>query len=63
MSSLYEMEQVVKDAEATLRKADNIANQMGRLIEGRLRHVNSYTLKKLKRELKSFNIHTGVWND
>lgn len=63
MLSLYELQQAVNDAQATLRRADILSDQMGKLIEGRLRHVNSYTLKKLKRELKSFNIHTGVWND
>lgn len=56
-----EMVEAVAEAKRTLSAADNQLCAMVELITGRLRNSNAsgYYLKKLKRELKSFNIHTG----
>ena len=60
-----EMHQAVKDAEATRARADLHVRKMADLCAGRLRkgNVSAYVLKKLKRELRDFNIHTGYWKD
>ena len=49
------------DAENTLAKADEIANQMARILVRRLRRVDGYLLENLKRELRSYNMQTGEW--
>lgn len=56
-----EMRQAVQEAEYTLRAADNVTAQMGRLIQSRLRQCDTSTLEEMKRELRDFNIHTGQW--
>jgi hypothetical protein len=56
-----DMMRAVNDAELTLRRADRTAETRARLLPGRLRNVNRYTLEKLKRELRDFNAHTGKW--
>lgn len=52
-------------AEEDIRQADMATRHAASLIAGRLRIANvSYSvLKMLKRELKSYNIQTGVWSD
>jgi hypothetical protein len=49
------------EAKNQLDAADSICNDMAEMLCGRLLKVSSYELKKLKRELRDFNIHTGVW--
>lgn len=61
MTSLYEMERAIADASATISNADTLATRMAGMIRRRLRHVPSYILKDLKKELRDFNIHTGQW--
>jgi len=39
------------------RRADRFVE----MLAGNLRHVSGYRLKKLKRELGDFNMHTGRW--
>ena len=56
-----EMRQAVSEARQTLSAADDVANAMAILLEGRLRKVNDWNLKKLKAELRDFNAHTGKW--
>lgn len=60
-----EFRQAVNDAEYTLRAADSVADDMAQLLEGRLRQVHSWrgiqSLKRIKRELRNFNITTGQW--
>jgi hypothetical protein len=41
--------------------SDEYASRMAQLIEGRLRKVSPHILKRLKRELRDHNIHTGQW--
>lgn len=58
---LTDMENAIEEAETILRRADMTASKMARLLTGRLRKVNTWILKDLKRELKDFNAHTGEW--
>jgi hypothetical protein len=58
-----EMIGAIEDAEITLRSADNVAKRLARVLPGRLRHCDAYTLKRLKRELRDFNITTGEWKE
>ena len=53
----------VIDAEHTIRMADIATRKVAYLIRGRLRSgdVPSSVLEDLKRELRDFNIHTGMW--
>ena len=37
------------------------AELMTLLISGDLRNLSAYPLRKLKKELKNYNIHTGRW--
>jgi len=57
--------EAVSDAKITIERADNVIDKIARLISGRLRsaQVSASALKKLKRELRNFNIHTGTWKD
>lgn len=43
--------------------ADSVANEMADIIQGRLRKVSTWKLKKLKRELSQFNANTGKWKE
>ena len=64
MTGLYEMEQAVREARETLSNADRVALSLARLLQGRLRKVDSkYVLSQLKRELHDFNSVTGKWRD
>lgn len=56
-----EMRLAVSKAKDQLRAADDTANSMGILLVGRLKHVNQYTLKNLKRELRDFDMTKGEW--
>ena len=56
------MRQAVVEAEYTLKAADNTATTMGRLLIGRLRRVKDpLVLDELKKELRDFNMNTGIW--
>jgi hypothetical protein len=58
-----EMSKAVNGAKIELERADDVASQMARILEGRLRKVDSWTLKKLKREIAKFNMRTSRWTD
>ena len=60
---IFSMRREINQAGNVLRNADSVANDIAQLLPGRLKHVDSYTLKKLKTELKNFNAHTGTWKD
>jgi hypothetical protein len=52
----------VEQAKDQLDAADSVANNMAKLLGGRLRKVYSRSvLADLKRELSDFNIQTGKW--
>jgi len=55
--------EAINDAHRTLNKADELIRNLGHLMPGRLKLMNCSTLKKLKRELKNFNMHTGQWTN
>lgn len=64
MSDTYQqMRQAMFEARQQMSAADSVADDMANMICGRLRKVNPYYLKKLKRELQSFNAHTGRWKE
>ena len=62
---LSDVEKAVNEARATINNANLCVGQMARLCAGRLREsgVSGYVLEKLKRELKNYNMHTGIWKD
>jgi len=41
--------------------ADNAANSIVDLLDGRLRQVSPYRLAKIKKQLRDFNMHTKEW--
>jgi hypothetical protein len=56
-----EMRRAVQAARELNRAVDDQANTLADLLDGRLQHVSSYRLKKLKAQLREFNAHTGQW--
>lgn len=61
--SLQDMRNEISAARRTLENADRVTASIAYLLEGRLRHVDSWTLASLKKELRDFNAHTGVWKE
>lgn len=60
--TLSDMERAVDEANATLSRADMLADKLARLLIGRLKRVSSgYVLRALKKELANYNMHTGDW--
>ena len=57
-----EMNEAIREAELTVRRAETYLNQMARFLCGRLRKVNPDNLRNLKKELKKFNSQTGEWS-
>lgn len=58
-----EIEAAVHNARMLNRAVDRQANNLADLLAGRLKNVSEYHLKKLKKELRDFNIHTGRWKE
>lgn len=58
-----EMRYAVDEAKFTLAAADSIASDMSRLLVGRLKHCPGHILKKLKKELRDFNMATREWKN
>lgn len=59
-----EIRRAVNEAGQQLRAADEVATDMARLLDGRLRRVTStYVLSRLKEQLRDFNMHTGKWKE
>ncbi len=58
-----EMYAAVTEAKQTIAIADSHVSRMADMCRDRLRtgKVSTYTLERLKRELRNFNIHTGTW--
>lgn len=56
-----EMSQAFTQAKSQIEMADDFADRMARMLEGRLQRVNHSTLKRLKKELARYNAHTGYW--
>lgn len=55
------MRVALQQARAVNTAADNSANAMAELLDGRLAHVSGHRLARLKRQLRDFNIHTQRW--
>ncbi len=65
IESIQEVRQAVAKASNEIYRADQCIKDMAELCAGKLESagVSGYTLKKLKRELANYNIHTGRWKD
>ena len=63
MNNYDQMRTALKEADALLRVADSVADDMAAILVGRLRKVSPYRLKMLKREIARFNAHTGLWEE
>lgn len=59
----HEMRVALREANETIRAADNVADDFAKMLEGRLRKVSVYTLVRLKKELSNFNAHTKEWKN
>lgn len=57
------MRAAVAEVKDTLSAADGVANEMARLLAGRLRKVDPWILKLLNKEMRAFNSHTGKWEN
>lgn len=55
----------IEDARQSIANGDSHINKMASIIGGKLKscRVSSGTLRKLKRELRDFNMITGKWKD
>jgi len=62
-NDIWEMKRAINDAEQTLRDADKVARSIAPLLIGRLKNCSCDDLKKLKKELKYFNMHTYTWKE
>jgi len=51
----------IRQAELDIKSVDALANDMAAVMVGRLRMASPHYLKKLKHELRDFNICTGKW--
>lgn len=58
-----EMRLAYQEAENQIKSADGVVNDMANMLRGRLRKVNQFYLKQIKRELRDFNIGTGRWKE
>ena len=56
-----EMRRAINQARAINNAADNAANSIVDLLDGRLRQVSPYRLAKIKKQLRDFNMHTKEW--
>jgi len=61
MNIFDDMRAAEAEARTTMKAADNVANSMAAMLIGRLRHVHSWNLAELKRELRDYNIYTTEW--
>lgn len=58
-----EMTRALSIARDVKRTCERNAEAMADLLDGNLKKVSAYRLERLKRQLASFNIHTGRWKD
>ncbi len=56
-----DMREAVKYAKQVNRAADTVAEGCAEILQGRLRNVSAYELRKLKRELQQFDAKSGKW--
>jgi hypothetical protein len=58
-----EFSEAMRDARNTLERADEAIRNLGGLVPGRLRSMRRDDLRKIKRELRDFDMVTGKWKD
>jgi len=58
-----EVRAAVQQAKELHRAVDAEANALADLLEGRLKHVTHYRLKRMKATLQRFNSQTGTWKE
>lgn len=58
-----EMRTAVRQAREVNKAIDQMTNNLAELLDGRLRHVDRYWLKRLKSQLREFNASTGKWKE
>jgi hypothetical protein len=61
MSFFTEVLEALQAAEEAKRAVKAYRDRMLKLLAGDLRGGDTYYLKKIKRELESFDARTGVW--
>lgn len=58
---LEELKRMMQEQRQFEEAVKDRANTMGAMLVGRLRYLSSWNLKRLKKELANYNIHTGGW--
>ena len=58
-----ELERAIREAKEAQRACEIHADSMACLLAGNMRSVSSYHLRRLKKELSSYNMHTGRWKN
>lgn len=61
MNAFDQINQAVREARELNDTVDRQANALCDLLDGRLKKLTTYRLKRLKRELQNFNANTGQW--
>lgn len=56
-----DMYAAIQEAEATIKRAEDYKHKMARFLSGRLKGIDPSVLKRLKKELTTFNASTGEW--
>lgn len=56
-----EMKAAVEQAKTTIGQAECFTDDFAKMLVGRLRRVNKWTLAELKRELRNFNPQRRTW--
>jgi hypothetical protein len=61
MNVFDQMREAMREARQRIASADVVADDIARMLSGRLRHVSGGALIALKRELSQFNMKTKRW--
>lgn len=64
MDNVYDtLRDAITQARDLDRAIEQQSNTLADLLNGRLRKVSTYRLKRLKAQLHNFNAHTGQWKE
>ncbi len=63
MNAFDQMCEALDEAQELVRQADKASERMARILKGRLRHVPSYILVEMKRELQQFDGSKKIWKE
>lgn len=61
MNAWDQVRAAITEGRRAQQAVNDNAGDVADLLVGNLRHVSGYTLERLKRELRRYNIHTGRW--